>query len=390
MRRDGAALLVASALCGLPFVRGDSMGSAVMPTPPRIEVVFVLDTTGSMTGLLRRRQGTDLVDRDRSGLRATRPRADARAGRLPRPRRFVRHPAPRISPPTWTRCTRSSWACRRRAAATPRRASTRALYEAVTEISWSADPHAYRAVFLVGDAPPHMDYPDDVTYPALVPARRATAASPSTPSSAGRTTPTATVWTEIAQQGEGAFVRLQQSGGTPMIATPYDKGIAAMAKQLDETRLAYGNDAERAAVEQRRERAEHIYDHSTLGEQASRGVFNVTATGRSNQYGSKDLVGDCQRGVVKLEDIDSTELPEPLRSMTAVERRAYFEHQVKLREDLELTIQSLAAQRRDYLAGELAKRGSDQGSLRARLLAAMQSQAKRHGLELGSCPTVSR
>ena len=259
-----------------------------------------------------------------------------------------------------------------------------ALHEAVTEFDWSADPHAYRAIFLVGDAPPHMDYSDDVKYPGScqLARDRGIAVNAIQCGENGATTP---VWTEIAQRGDGAFVRLNQNGGTPAIATPYDKGIAVMARQLDETRLPYGTDAERAAYEQRRERAEHIYDHSSLGAQASRGLFNVTATGRENLYGSKDLLADWQRGAAKLDDIDSAQLPEPLRSMTAAERRAYLERQSKLREDLELTLQSLAVQRKDYLAKELARRGGDKGSLSARLVAAMQLQAHRHGLELGSC-----
>ena len=34
--------------------------------------------------------------------------------------------------------------------------------------AWSQDPHTYRSVFLVGDAPPHLDYEDDVQYTATV------------------------------------------------------------------------------------------------------------------------------------------------------------------------------------------------------------------------------
>jgi Mg-chelatase subunit ChlD len=43
-----------------------------------------------------------------------------------------------------------------------------ALNEAVTKISWSKDPNTLKLIFLVGDAPPHMDYPDDVKYPETV------------------------------------------------------------------------------------------------------------------------------------------------------------------------------------------------------------------------------
>ena len=39
-----------------------------------------------------------------------------------------------------------------------------ALHEAVTKLAWSQDADVYRAIFLVGDAPPHLDYQDDVEF----------------------------------------------------------------------------------------------------------------------------------------------------------------------------------------------------------------------------------
>ncbi len=43
-----------------------------------------------------------------------------------------------------------------------------ALYEAVTKNPWSRDPNTLKLIFLVGDAPPHMDYPDDVKFPEII------------------------------------------------------------------------------------------------------------------------------------------------------------------------------------------------------------------------------
>ena len=40
-----------------------------------------------------------------------------------------------------------------------------ALNEAVTKFKWSEDKETLKIIFLVGDAPPHMDYTDDVKYP---------------------------------------------------------------------------------------------------------------------------------------------------------------------------------------------------------------------------------
>ena len=39
-----------------------------------------------------------------------------------------------------------------------------ALHDAVTKLNWSTDGVVYRTIFVVGDCPPHMDYQDDVKY----------------------------------------------------------------------------------------------------------------------------------------------------------------------------------------------------------------------------------
>ena len=43
----------------------------------------------------------------------------------------------------------------------------KALYDAVHSMSWSEQDQAYQVIFLVGDAPPHMDY-NEVRYPEIV------------------------------------------------------------------------------------------------------------------------------------------------------------------------------------------------------------------------------
>jgi len=381
------AFLVALLLSGRPIRSSALEAQGGAATRPRVEVVFVLDTTGSMSGLLQAAKeqiwsiATDLAcarpaPELRLGLVAFRDRGDAYVTR--------RMDLTSDLDALYTELI----ALYADGGGDEPESVNQALNEAITAIGWSTDAETYRAIFLIGDAPPHL-YGDDVKYPLSCQLARARGIAVNT-IQCGENKDTTPVWGEIAQLGDGAFARLDQNGGTPAIATPYDKGIAIMAKQLDGTRLTYGTDAERAALEERRGRAEQIYDRSSLGAQASRGLFNVTSTGRTNLYGSKDLLADWQCGAVKLDAIDSAQLPEPLRSMTAEERRAFLQRQAKLREDLELTLKSLAEQRADYVAKELAKRGAAQSSLTARLFSAMQPQAKRHGLELGSCASAAR
>jgi len=249
-----AALIAAGP--AVPRVAAREGGAA-----PRIEVVFVLDTTGSMSGLLAAAQeqiwaiATELACADpapdlRLGLVAFRDRGDEYVTRV-------------------TDLTRDLDALytellglRADGGGDTEESVNQALHEAVTKLSWSDDPATYRVLFLVGDAPPHT-YPDDVGYAqsSEVAKRRAIAVNTIQCGGDAATTP---VWTEIAERGGGVFSRLDAAARRKVVTTPYDDEIASMARQLDETRLPYGNEEERAAAEERRARAVAITEGSPL------------------------------------------------------------------------------------------------------------------------------
>ena len=43
----------------------------------------------------------------------------------------------------------------------------KALHDAVHHISWGQDPSSHQVIFLLVDAPPHMDYANEVHYPEI-------------------------------------------------------------------------------------------------------------------------------------------------------------------------------------------------------------------------------
>src|SRR4030095_690327 len=80
-----------------------------------------------------------------------------------------------------------------------------ALYEAVTKVAWSKDPSTLKIIFLVGDAPPHMDYPDDVKYPETVRLARESGIVVIA-IQCGTYAATTPVWQDIAGTSGGGFV----------------------------------------------------------------------------------------------------------------------------------------------------------------------------------------
>jgi Mg-chelatase subunit ChlD len=80
-----------------------------------------------------------------------------------------------------------------------------ALDVAVRDLTWSAGGNVKRIVFLVGDAPPHMDYPQERQYPEIVKAavKRDIIVNTVQAGDMPETTP---VWKEIAQYGQGRYM----------------------------------------------------------------------------------------------------------------------------------------------------------------------------------------
>ncbi|MBA3564067.1 MAG: VWA domain-containing protein, partial [Gammaproteobacteria bacterium] len=97
-----------------------------------------------------------------------------------------------------------------------------ALHAAIHDISWSQDPQAYKVVFLVGDAPPHMDYQDDVPYPQTL-ADASQAGIVVNTIQCGQWGETIEPWQHIAQLGKGRFFQVGQAGSAVAIATPFDR-----------------------------------------------------------------------------------------------------------------------------------------------------------------------
>ena len=122
-----------------------------------------------------------------------------------------------------------------------------ALHEAVTKIGWDKSKKVLKLVFLVGDAPPHMDYQDDVKYPAVCKQAVKKDLIINTVQCGGMAS-TTPIWKEIAKLAEGDYVAIAQTGGVAAISTPVDAEIAKLNRELGVTVVAYGDARGRATV----------------------------------------------------------------------------------------------------------------------------------------------
>jgi len=261
----------------------------------------------------------------------------------------------------------------------------KALYDAVHSMSWSQNDNAYQVIFLVGDAPPHMDY-NEVRYPEIVTSAMNKGIVINT-IQCGEIPSVVQPWTQIASLGHGSFLQVEQSGGAVAYNTPFDEKIAVLAAKLDETRLYYGSEAEKEKMRDKVAATDKLTKSASLASRARRGAFNISAGGRANLLGENELVDAVASGKLDLDDLEKDALPEALVVMAPEEQKVYVAELADERADLQRQIQELSHDRDGYLAKKVEEAGGMKGSLDQKIYDTIKEQAGEAGLEYEEGPT---
>ena len=351
---------------------------------PVIEVVFVLDTTGSMGNLIA--AAKDKIWSIASGMASAKPTPEVRMGLVAYRDRGDDYVTRVVDLSTDLDAMYMTLMQFEAAGGGDGPESVnRALSDAVHEITWSDDPSTYRTIFLVGDAPPHMDYVGEKQYPQLMADARQRDIVVNT-IQCGKAGVTRVHWTHIAQLADGRYFDVEQDGSALAIATPFDDQIAELSRELDETRLYYGSREEREVARQKVETASELHRRADKDSRARRAVFNASEGGRKNFLGDKELVDDVATGRVGLEEIPTEALPETLQAMAPEDRSAAITEQARKRSELTQRIQELAKSRESFIQDKLDEVGGAEASLDYKIYSAVREQAEAKGLEMEEEP----
>jgi len=331
---------------------------------PKIEVCFVLDTTGSMGGLIAGAKekiwsmANEMISAKptpeiRIGLIGYRDKTDAYVTKVYQLSNDIDDIYGKLM------------AFQAQGGGDTPESVNQALNEAVTKMEWSKSRNVLKVIFLVGDAPPHMDYKQDVKYPdsCKLAMKKDIIINTIQCGSMGSTTP---IWKEIALKAEGKFAQIMQSGGMVAIATPFDKEIAQYNAKLGRTVTVYGS-----AVMQKKAASKNdlalaspiaaVADRSAYLFSVSESLDKETASVIS---GGGDLTDLLANGKLKLTEIEEKKLPENVRKMDKKEREAYLNKQVAERKNLQNELNKLLKKRGQFIItkkAELKKEGKGDG-----------------------------
>ncbi len=156
-------------------------------------------------------------------------------------------------------------------------------------------------------------------------------------------------WEDGAKLADGNFIAIDQNQKVAYVAAPQDAEIARLGVELNKTYVGYGRQAPAAAARQMAQ------DKNAEG--SSAGVATLRAVSKSSGFYDNsdwDLV-DAKKKGKKLEAMPAAELPKEMAELKPEERNAFVEKKEKERAEIQSKIGALNAEREKFVAAEQKK-----------------------------------
>lgn len=342
-----------------------------------IEMAILLDTSGSMSGLINQartqlwRIVNEFAAAERNGQRPDLKVALYQYGNstLPAGENWVRMMVPltndldRVSEALFSLTTNGG-----------EEYCGAVIQRAVEELEWSKGPRDLRCIFIAGNEPFNQG-PIDF--------RKSCAAA----ANAGITVSTIhcgdhqvglqSYWGEGAKLADGTYVSINQNAVVRDIAAPQDKQLIELNLQFNGTFIAYGSEESRKRAVARQETQDGNAAAANSAANASRIEFKGTALYNNERW---DLCDALSKKLIKLEDVKVEDLPASLQKMTPAERQAHIEAMMAERKALQEKIKEVSAARRAYVAAEREKQSTQsESTLDNAVIDAVRAQATARG-----------
>jgi hypothetical protein len=252
------------------------------------------------------------------------------------------------------------------------------LNEAVELFKWDQDTSTYKAVFLVGDCEPHMDYKNDVPWFATCKIAKNKDIVLNT-ILMGNSIEAGKVWKDISACNDGAFVNVNMNVNDIQVSTPYDSTIAIISGRLDDLRYYYGKAEIKNLGNASKIKTKNMTLASKSGVNAQRAEYNTYYFSKKSKVKQNELLSDLASGNVRLDSLKQTELPDEFKNIPKDSLAIVVKQKTELRDSLQKVLNTEIAKRTKYVEAELSKRNKSEveGSFNNIIFTNIQKQTRK-------------
>jgi len=223
------------------------------------------------------------------------------------------------------------------------------IKRSVTELAWSGEPGTLKVIFIAGN---EEFTQGDVNFREACKQAISQGIIVNTIFCGNREEGIQTNWKEGADLADGFYMTIDQNETVAYIQAPQDAEITRLGAQLNDTYIGYGRRAEEGAINQSAQDTNAAAASPEAAVQRS-----VTKAGTQYDNSGWDLVDAAATGTVDIASLKKDELPAELRGKTEAEVKAYIDAKAAERETIQKRIAELSEERRAYVEAELKKQG---------------------------------
>ncbi len=356
-----------------------SEATKVPPGPPRIQLAILLDTSGSMSGLINQARSqlwkvvNEFALAKRDGRAPTLEVALYEYGKdsLPAKEGYIRMIVPlsndldRVSEELFKLTTNGgSEYC------------GQVIDRSVRELKWSDYPRDLKCIFIAGN---EEFTQGPVNFREACKSATAKNITVSTIFCGDHQEGINTNWADGAKLADGSYLSINQDEQVASVAAPQDKELAKLNARLNRTYLAYGEKKDRESAV-----ARQLVQDANAAKAAPEAAASRVATKASRFYQNAgwDLVDAIEQGKVKLAEVKDDRLPEELRKLKPADRPAHLAKMTQERKEIREKILQLSKARDKYVAAERSKMATKAGrTLDAAISEAAAAPAEARGFE---------
>ncbi len=329
---------------------GTVQAKTVRPEP-RVQMAILLDTSGSMNGLIEQAKGqvwkfvNEFARAEKNGLKPRFELALYEYGNdgLSRKKGFIRQVLGLTT--DLDQASEELFGLRTNGGS---EYCGQVIQTAVEELDWSDSNADYKVIFIAGNEPFTQG---PVAFQKACRAAIAKGIMVNTIFCGALAVGEQTKWAAGAVLADGRYMNIDHNAKVAHVAAPQDREIAELGVKLNATYIAYGKKGRggRLRQEEQDTNASHL---SGIGSAVARAVSKSSVHYRNATW---DLVDACQGGQMDLDAVEAEQLPAEMREMTSKERRVHVAQMQGNRVQIQKRIAELNASRRVYVAAEKKK-----------------------------------
>ncbi|WP_298864188.1 VWA domain-containing protein [uncultured Gimesia sp.] len=250
------------------------------------------------------------------------------------------------------------------------------IQAATNGLNWSDSDESLKLIFIAGNEPFTQG---KVDYKVACPAAIQKGIAINTIFCGPEQTGIQTGWKEGALLADGSYLSINQGVQVVTPKTPYDKRLSELGHSINKTYLFYGSAKSQNESAGSQGGADKLAGSSSPASGADRATFKG-----SGRYRAKaDLIDAIVGKKVNLKDLKEEEIPAQLKKLSKKERVAFIEKKQKERTAIQLQIQQLTKKRNQFIAEEMKKQTSQpqNSTFDTAVIKALKSQAVKNNFK---------